>query len=81
MRTFTDSTLAELTKQGVGFERIATPWIKAKHIDGPMLHFSDHQCHWLTIWERIQFRFGWTDARKLQRKLRPRLTAELESHY
>lgn len=50
------------------------PYIKKNHIDGPLLVFSDGQMHWLTLWERVQLRFGKTNADKLQRKLRPILT-------
>jgi hypothetical protein len=78
MRTFTDVTFAENRALGV-VTGIRPPSISPNHIDGPLLHFSDGQMHWLTLWERIQFRFGWTDAEALQRKLRPRLTKEMES--
>lgn len=79
MKTFTDTTFAEAAQHGIGFgpgER--WPYIIPKHIDGPVLHFSDGQMHWLSLWERIQYRMGWTGAEKLQRKLRPRLTNERE---
>ena len=81
MQTFTDTTLEELHNKGIQFgPGDSRPWIMRNHIDGPLLHFTDGQLHWLSIWERIQYRFGWTSAAKLQRKLRPRLTAEAE-HY
>jgi hypothetical protein len=78
MRTFSDTTFAEQHASGVhrsgGDLR---PRIQPKHIDGPMLCFSDGQLHWLTLRERLLYAIGWTDAYKLQQKLRPRLTAEL----
>lgn len=80
MQTFTDATFAEHAAQGLEFGpgQDRQPSIVPHHIDGPLLYFSDGQLHWLTIWERILFHFGWTDAERLQRKLRPRLTAELQ---
>jgi hypothetical protein len=51
------------------------PGFVPHYIDGPMVYSSDGQMHWLTLWERIQWRLGLTDAEKLQPKLRPRLTA------
>lgn len=81
MKTFSDTTMKELNEKGVQIgPGQVRPWVMVGHIDGPLLHFSDGQMHWLTIWERIQHRFRWTDADKLQKKLRPRLSAELE-HY
>ena len=56
----------------IGWER-RSPSIQANHIDGPLLHFSDGQLHWLTPWERILFALGLTDAEKLERKRRPNL--------
>lgn len=80
MRTFFDRTLTESRAHGVGIKGgLTSPSIQPKHIDGPFLHFSDAQMHWLSPWERILFFFGLTDAEKLQRKLRPRLTAELDA--
>ena len=80
MRDFIDETISELAERGISFgPGVLRPWVMVGHIDGPLLHFSDGQMHWLTIWERVQYRYGWTDADKLQRKLRPRLTAELDA--
>lgn len=74
MRTFTDTTFQEMTAQGIGIgPGSREPYIKPNHIDGPLLVFSDGQMHWLTLWERIQYRLGLTDANKLQLKLRPRM--------
>lgn len=50
------------------------PSIQPGHIDGPLLHFSDGQLHWLTIGERLTLTLGLTNAEKLERKLRPNLT-------
>jgi hypothetical protein len=79
MRTFADLTFAEHAARGIGFgPGDRKPSIQANHIDGPLLHFSDGQLHWLTVWERFLLKIGLTDAEKLQRKLRPRLSAEIE---
>lgn len=80
MRTFSDTTFAELAAKGIGLGPAdRRPSIMPNHIDGPLLHFSDGQMHWLSVWERILFRFEWTDPGSLQRKLRPRLTAEMDN--
>lgn len=34
------------------------PHINWKHIDGPLLICSNGKLHWLTIWERLRFLFG-----------------------
>lgn len=60
-------------RNGVGVPDSWRPHINVNHRDGPLLYFRDGQLHWLTIWERIQFRFGWTDAMDLERKRRPDL--------
>lgn len=49
------------------------PHINRKHVDGPLLVYSDGQLHWLTWRERIALAFGQTDANALQRKRRPEL--------
>ncbi len=68
MKTYRD----HLSK-GISFPLSSRPSISPNHIDGPMLTFRDGQMHWLTIWERILFRFGYIDAESLERKLRPNL--------
>lgn len=79
MKLYLDLTLAESAARGMitgpGYN---PPSIVANHIDGPLLYFSDGQLHWLTLWERALFAFGLTDATRLQKKLRPRLSAEIE---
>lgn len=50
------------------------PRINAKHIDGPVLFFSDGQMHWLTVVERVMVRLGIHNAESLQVKHRPNLT-------
>lgn len=55
-------------KDGVGVPAGLEPSINWKHIDGPLLYTSDCRLHWLTLWERIQMRFGWTDIAKLNQK-------------
>lgn len=72
MRTFTDAPYP-----GVSFPADAQPGLNMKHIDGPMLYFSDGQMHWLTIGERLLVALGIEDAQSLQRKLRPNLTTLL----
>lgn len=66
-------TYSDRGHPGVGYPISARPSIQPNHIDGPMLVFRDGQLHWLTIWERIQFALGLTDAEKLERKRRPNL--------
>jgi hypothetical protein len=75
MRTFSDCDPAI---HGISFPRNAKPSIQPNHIDGPLLHFSDGQLHWLTPWERFLLWLGKTDAATLQRKLRPNLTRLME---
>lgn len=65
---------------GVSFPANSKPSIKRRHIDGPLLTFSDGQMHFLGPWQRIQLALGFTDADKLQRKLRPNLTRILDSY-
>lgn len=60
----------------VGWPAGGKPSIQADHVDGPLLHFSDGQIHWLTLRERLQFALGWTDAEKLERKRRPNLRGD-----
>jgi hypothetical protein len=53
---------------GVSWKNDAQPHIQWRHIDGPLLSMRTGEVHWLTLWERIQFRFGWTDIWKLESK-------------
>jgi hypothetical protein len=53
---------------GVGYPAGIEPEIIWNHIDGPLLHTSDCGLHWLTLWERIQFKLGFTDLYALDRK-------------
>jgi hypothetical protein len=46
--------------------------INWKHIDGPLLHLSNGQLHWLTLREHAQLFFGWTDVHELDMKLQSR---------
>jgi hypothetical protein len=87
MLTYSDPpTMPHPTRQGwfchpgpngsyVGWEGGHGPSINWKHIDGPMLIFSDGQMHWLTLGERLRLACGRTDAAKLEVKLRPNLVA------
>lgn len=76
MKTYTD--YAERAATGVSFPNDSRPGINPRHIDGPLLWFSDGQLHWLTLWERIQYALGFTDAEKLERKHRPNLVRLLQ---
>ncbi len=68
MKTYTDHL-----SPGLSFPAEGKPCILVNHIDGPLLTFRDGQMHWLTIWERLQFWLGLTDAERLEKKLRPKL--------
>lgn len=57
----------------IGWPAGGKPSIQISHIDGPLLYFSDGQLHWLTIWERLLFSLGLTDAARLECKHRPNL--------
>lgn len=41
-------------RNGAGYPIGAEPHINWKHIDGPLLHCSDGQLHWLTWRERFR---------------------------
>ena len=60
-------------RNGIGYPNDARPYIKAKHIDGPLLVYLDGQMHWLTIKERFRFWMGWETAESLEAKRRPDL--------
>lgn len=55
------------------------PYVRLKHIDGPMITFSDGQQHWLTLCETFRYKFGWADAWTIQQERRPKLTEYLKS--
>jgi hypothetical protein len=46
--------------------------INWKHIDGPLLHCTNGELHWLTWRERIRLFFGWTDIHELDIKTQSR---------
>lgn len=52
----------------VSFPSESKPSISWKHVDGPMLICRDGTIHWLTIWERLQFRLGFIDIDYLDKK-------------
>lgn len=56
--------------QGVGWPTESRPHVKWKHIDGPLLVYSDGQMYWLTWRERFRCWMGWDDAESLQAKRR-----------
>jgi hypothetical protein len=57
----------------IGYPEGRKPYINRKHIDGPLLYFSDGQLHWLSLWERVLLFLGRVDAVALEAKLRPDL--------
>lgn len=57
-------------EQGVGVPEGARPHINWNHVDGPLLRTSDCGLHWLTLLERIQMFFGWTNIDALDHKHR-----------
>lgn len=48
------------------------PYTNWKHIDGPLLYTSTRRMHWLTVFDRIQFFFGFHDLYSLDAKYRTR---------
>jgi hypothetical protein len=62
---------------GLSFPIDSRPSIKWRHIDGPLLTFSDGQMHWLTLRERVRVCLGLEDEHTLQANHRPRLTGYL----
>jgi hypothetical protein len=69
----------EMSVQGTPIRPKGTkPNIIAYYIDGPVLFFRDGKMHRLNTWERLLLYFGWTDADKLETKLRPHLAWLLE---
>jgi hypothetical protein len=63
----------------VSFPLDSRPHLNMRHIDGPLIHFSDCQLHWLTLWQRFLVAIGRHDAESLQRKLRPKLARLLDA--
>lgn len=61
-------------QHGVGYPADARPYVKWKHVDGPLLVYSDGQMHWLTLWERVRCWLGKDDAESIQAKRRPDLS-------
>ena len=60
-------------EHSVGYHKDARPYIKPKHIDGPLLVYRDGQMHWLTLAERFRLWMGWEDAETIEAKRRPDL--------
>ena len=73
MKTFSDGPA-----DGVSFPIESRPSIQWRHVDGPLLCFSDGQMHWLSWRERIRVCLGMEDEHTLQSALRPRLTGYLQ---
>lgn len=63
----------------IAIDPVPPPSINFNHIDGPYIHFSDGQIHFLTIWERFLVWIVIHDAASLQRKLRPMLELYLKT--
>lgn len=62
--------MTHLAKQGIAIEGgFAEPFINWKHVDGPMLHTSMSQPHFLTWGERISLKFGWTTMEEIDYKI------------
>jgi hypothetical protein len=57
----------------IAFAATSRPYIKARHIDGPLLVMRNGEMHWLTWRERLLLWLGKTDALALERKYRPHL--------
>lgn len=69
MRDFIDEP-----NSNISWQRVEEPVFILDHIDGPVIHFSDGQMHWLTLCERWRVWRGQETAASLQKKLRPNLT-------
>jgi hypothetical protein len=52
----------------VGYSNGAVAYINWKHIDGPLLYCTNHQLHWLTLWERFRCWIGLDNAQSLDAK-------------
>lgn len=53
---------------GIGYPADAEPYIKWKHIDGPLLVCRNGALHWLTWRDRIRWKLGLEDIYSLERK-------------
>ena len=51
-----------------GYPTDVKPFIKWKHIDGPVLCLRNGEMHWLTLWDRLRVWLRLDDARSLERK-------------
>jgi hypothetical protein len=60
-------------RNNVGYPVAQAPEINWRHIDGPLLYYSDGQLHWLTFWERFRCWIGRDDAASIQARRRPEL--------
>lgn len=56
-------------ERGVGYPADSEPYIKWKHIDGPLLVCRDGQMHWLTWRQRFSMWVGWRDIYDLEREI------------
>lgn len=49
-------------------QEIAVPFINYRHCDGPVLVSSKHTLHWLTWWDRMCLKAGFTTLDDLDEK-------------
>jgi hypothetical protein len=56
------------SSDGIGYPADAEPYIKWKHIDGPLLVCRNGAMHWLTWGDRIRMWAGLDDIYSLERK-------------
>lgn len=52
----------------VTFSSANVPHIQWNHVDGPLLTCRTGALHWLTLWERIKMKYGWTTIEELDAK-------------
>lgn len=49
-------------------ELLRKPWIDHDDPGGPLLHCNDGKPHWLSLWDRLGLKLGFTDINKLNDK-------------
>jgi len=53
----------------VSIEKIEPAYIQWDHIDGPLLHTSYCQPHWLTLGERVRLWLGLTTTQEISNRV------------
>ncbi len=48
--------------------QLSAPFIKWRHIDGPVMTCRNGKMHWLTWGERLRLWLGWTTIYEIERK-------------